>query len=328
MNRSDMDGQVNPLVSVVMPVFNTGVYLVEAINSVLNQQAVPDCELPEFELLIVDDHSTDQKTLGILDAAASSDSRIRLLKNQRPKGAAGARNTGIMNARGTWIGFLDSDDIWLPNSLVLRWRVVLENANARWVGARFRLLRPTTVVNDVQIFERAENLIAGLDKNINPTEIACLPRPVEAFGNSCMVGIMTVLIQRALIVEKELFNEQLRRTEDYHLWFKCAFDTDLWMLEADVAFYRIHSGSLTHGNTPKYLYEDTMIKLLLVDPVGAMHKTTLTKRFDLVMQDHCYFYRGQKLFGAALGSVLRWIAKRPLNASAWKELVACSLRIS
>ena len=247
--------------------------------------------------------------------------------NARKKGAAGARNTAILNARGTWIGFLDSDDILFPESLALRWRSISRNQDIRWIGAEFQLLKSASGLQGKPVFESADRLIAGLAENKSQPEALRIPRPVGEFGNRCMLGIMTVLIERTLILEKGMFNEQLQRAEDYHLWFKCAFDNDLWMIKSAVAFYRIHPGSLTHGNHPKHLHEDTMIKLLLREPAASIHKTTLTKRFDLVMQDHCYFYRGQKIFGSALKTALRWITKRPLQRSAWKELIACGLRV-
>lgn len=323
-----MDQPAPPLISVIMPVYNTGAFLVEAINSVLYQQPVTDCDVPSFELIVVDDHSTDPKTLEILTEASHSDPRIKVLKNQRKKGAAGARNTGIMNALGTWIGFLDSDDIWFPNSLALRWRCISNNNTVRWTGAKFRFLKPIDNLEGKPVFENLENLTANINQNTSTPLLRCLPRPVVEFSKSCMIGIMTVLIQRTLIIEKGLFNEQLQRAEDYHLWFKCAFDNDLWMSQAEVSFYRIHPTSLTHGNTPKYLYEDAMIELLLREPVGITHKALLTRRLDFVMQDQCYFYRERKLFSSALITTLQWIRKRPFNLSAWKELVACSLRIA
>ena len=63
-----MEIPVPPLVSIIMPVFNTGAYLLEAICSVLHQQNSADCPVPAFELLIIDDHSTDPATLAILAA--------------------------------------------------------------------------------------------------------------------------------------------------------------------------------------------------------------------------------------------------------------------
>jgi glycosyltransferase involved in cell wall biosynthesis len=318
-----------PEISFVIPVFNSGAYLGEAVASVLGQRSLPDCQLPEFELIIVDDHSTDSYTRDMLADVARIDPRIKIFTNLSGKGAAGARNTGILKAQGAWITFLDSDDLLFPTSLAMRWRVVQESQDVKWVGAKFRLLRPLAENGSAPRFESAESLMSKIgDVSYSKTTSAvCLKRPVKEFGDKCFTGIMTVLIRRELLLENGLFNEQLPRAEDYHLWFKCAFQNDLWMLDAEVAFYRIHSASLTHGNKPRHLYEDAMVEFLLHESQGRKHKDVLIKRLDFVMQDQCYFYRGQKAFGPAMVSALHWVAKRPLRLSAWKEVVASGLRL-
>lgn len=323
-----MENTTFPIVSIIMPVFNTGKYLNEAIQSVLEQQSSINCAIPDFELIVVDDHSTDALTLDILQTFSNTDPRVTVLKNQRVKGAAGARNTGILHSKGKWISFLDSDDILTPQSLVIRWQHILKTPEIEWIGAKFKLLKPKTDASGQLFFETAKSLMADMPQNSSPAPIKRLHKPVAEFSKSCMVGIMTVLIKRELVLGSGMFNEKLRRAEDFHLWFQCAFQHDLWMLDADIAFYRIHSDSLTHGNAPKLLYEDAMIELLLKDPQGIVHKNLLLQRFDLVMQDNCYFYRERKLFGTALRNTLQWIKKRPGNIGAWKELLACCLRIS
>ena len=315
-------------ISIIMPVFNTGKYLTEAIQSVLEQQPSADCAVPDFELIVVDDHSTDPQTLAILQMFSDADPRVTVLKNQRKKGAAGARNTGILQSKGEWIGFLDSDDILTPQSLITRWQHILKTPDIEWIGAKFKILKPKNDVSGHMFFETAKNLMENISVNSLPANIKRLQEPVTEFSKSCMIGIMTVLIKREIIMHKGMFNENLRRAEDYHLWFQCAFQHDLWMLDADIAFYRIHPESLTHGNAPKLLYEDAMIELLLKDPLAMAHKKLLLQRFDLVMQDNCYFYRDKKLFGTALHNTLKWIKKRPGNIGAWKELLACCLRIA
>lgn len=300
----------------------------EAIYSVLEQKGSPDCAVPDFELVVVDDHSTDPLTLEILQRFSNADPRVTVLKNQRGKGAAGARNMGIVHSQGEWIGFLDSDDILTPQSLVTRWHAISKNTDIEWIGARFKLLKSKTKADGSAFFETAEELIADISLDTPPAPVKRLKNPVTEFSKSCIIGIMTVLIKRELIVGKGMFNEKLRRAEDYHLWFQCAFGHDLWMLDADIAFYRIHSASLTHGDAPKLLHEDAMIELLLQDPQGIVHKDLLLQRFDLVMQDNCYFYRERKRFGTALRNTLQWIKKRPGNTAAWKELFACCLRIA
>lgn len=97
-----------PTISVVLPAFNRVASIRAAVESVLRQSYT------DFELLIVDDGSTDG-TMGALSDVL--DPRIRLLSNPRNMGAGAARNTGIRHARGTWIAFQDSDDEWLPAKL-------------------------------------------------------------------------------------------------------------------------------------------------------------------------------------------------------------------
>ena len=100
---------MNDLVSIIMPSYNTGRYIAESIRSVQAQT------YGNWELLIVDDCSTDDSLTVI--GGFLSDSRIRLLKNDKNSGAALSRNWALREARGRWIAFLDSDDLWKPEKL-------------------------------------------------------------------------------------------------------------------------------------------------------------------------------------------------------------------
>lgn len=312
-------------ISIIVPVFNTGAYLRESIESILLQAPAHNTLVPPFEIIIVDDGSDDPITLALMKELADDDHRVRLLQNDRKKGVAGARNTGIQNAMGKWIAFLDSDDVWLPGALAVRWNLILDHPEARWVGANFKLLKPTNIDNK----ESFPSLAKLLGQDHQPRDVppfACLRKPVEAFGEKCALGIMTVMIDRDLLLQKGLFSEDLQRAEDYHLWFKCAFDQDLWMVMDEIAYYRIHSASLTHRKSPRHLYEDLMIANLLRLPAGKIHAKLLRRRLDFVLQDHCYFYRQQRQFGNALRFAITRVRQSPFKTKAWKELLACSLR--
>lgn len=97
-----------PFFTVVIPTHNRSNLLKRAVVSVLNQT------FDDFELIIVDDHSTDNTSSVV---SSFSDPRIQYMINQRTKGACGARNTGIFSAKGKWVAFLDDDDAWLPEKL-------------------------------------------------------------------------------------------------------------------------------------------------------------------------------------------------------------------
>ena len=96
------------LVSIIMPSWNTGRYIAESIQSVLNQT------YQNWELIIVDDCSTDNTDQVV---AAFCDDRIRYLHNEHNSGAALTRNYALREAKGEWIAFLDSDDLWTPEKL-------------------------------------------------------------------------------------------------------------------------------------------------------------------------------------------------------------------
>ena len=99
------------LISIIMPMHNSATFVGEAIESVLAQS------YREWELIIVDDESTDA-SVSIVEAYAQKDSRIRLFRNPKPiKMPSAPRNMGLSMAKGRYIAFLDSDDMWLPEKL-------------------------------------------------------------------------------------------------------------------------------------------------------------------------------------------------------------------
>lgn len=100
-------------VSIVMPMYNSAAFVRRSIDSVLRQTYA------DFELLIVDDRSTDDSA-EIVAGYAEDDSRIRLIRQQRNGGVAAARNAAIAAASGKYIAFLDSDDWWHPKKLELQ----------------------------------------------------------------------------------------------------------------------------------------------------------------------------------------------------------------
>lgn len=98
------------LVSIIMPCYNAENFIVEAVNSVVEQT------FSQWELLVCDDESTDL-SLQLVKEISSKDKRVKVLQNKYEKGAPGARNTALHASTGRYIAFLDADDIWKPNKL-------------------------------------------------------------------------------------------------------------------------------------------------------------------------------------------------------------------
>lgn len=100
----------SPKISIITPVFNRAHLIADTVATVQAQTCT------DFEMIIVDDCSTDDIE-AVVEDIAREDQRIRLVRRETNGGPSGARNTGVMDARGDYIAFLDSDDLWLPKKL-------------------------------------------------------------------------------------------------------------------------------------------------------------------------------------------------------------------
>lgn len=100
----------NELVSIIMPTYNSEKFILKTIESVINQS------YKNWELIITDDHSTDN-TVELIKSSYVNENRIRVYPLSINQGAAVARNNSIKEAKGRYIAFLDSDDIWFPRKL-------------------------------------------------------------------------------------------------------------------------------------------------------------------------------------------------------------------
>lgn len=322
---------MNAEVAVIVPVYNTGDYLRDAVLSLLAQRPVQgrDDSLPAFEIVVVDDASTDTITLSLLSALPGLDRRIRVIRNNRSKGAAGARNTGIASTHANWITFLDADDILLPHALAVRWQAHLNFTEARWIASRFKVLQPSQQPTSNAPFPSLATLLEG-----HPLTAGHLPpvtamvKPLAEFAKSCFTGIMTVLIERQLVLDKGGFDETLLRAEDYKLWINCSLDQTLFFCDFVIAYYRIHPKSLTHGDSSKFQMEEQMLDSLLKLPLSRHQKHILRDRFDVVFLERCYFYRSKHRFFKAAHAAICWILRRPFRPDAYKQFVAAAARVS
>lgn len=183
--------QNTPLISVVIPTFNRGWTLGEAVDSVLSQ------DFPDFELIVVDDGSTDD-TAGLL---AGYGDRISVIR-QENRGVSAARNRGVREAAGNLIAFLDSDDLWLPGKLKAQ--------------AAFFQAHP-----EARICQTEETWVRN-GRRVNPKNRHKKPSGdiFEPSLELCLVSPSAVMIRRDLYEEMDGFDETLPACEDYDLWLR------------------------------------------------------------------------------------------------------------
>jgi len=201
-----------------MPVYNGSKYLGKAIDSVLSQT------FPDWELIVVDDGSTDE-TLGVLRTFGS---RLQAI-HQENLGVSAARNTGIQSARGEYIAFLDSDDMWDSNFLETMVSLASQHpqaavyyCNARWMDADDRDLPQLTGARLV------------------PTNLM-----YRTLVRANFLIVSTILIRRSAILAAGLFDASLRVVEDWDLWLRLAQKETFVGIRTCLVRYRLHSGSLS-----------------------------------------------------------------------------------
>lgn len=204
-----------PIVSIITPAHNSERFLPETIGSVLAQT------FSQWEMIIIDDVSTDS-TPEIVRRFARDDPRVRLLRLETKAGAGGARNAGMDAARGHYLAFLDSDDLWLPQKLEVQVEV-MRTTGAPFTYAGYRMIDENGIVLGRPIHAPPSMSYRQLLKN---TAIGCL----------------TVMLDREVCAGARM--PALRRHEDLALWYALLKRGIVARgIAEDLARYRIVRGS-------------------------------------------------------------------------------------
>lgn len=210
------------LVSIIMPSYNTAKFIEETIDSVLAQTYT------EWELIIVDDCSTDNTDEVV---AKYTDSRIRYLKNEKNSGAAVSRNRALREAKGRWIAFLDSDDLWTAEKLEKQIRFMEENKYSY------------SYTNYVEIGEDSKPL--GV-KVTGPKRIT-----KAGMFAYCWPGCLTVMYDANVVGLVQI--EDIKKNNDYAMWLKAICKADCYLLDEDLGFYRKRAGSISRHSYRKLI---------------------------------------------------------------------------
>lgn len=208
-------------VSVIIPTYNTGQYICDAIDSVVNQS------YENFEIIVVDDGSSDN-TKQILKPYMT---RIKYIY-QDNGGRASARNTGIRVAQGKYIAFLDSDDLWTSGKLEKQIMIMEENEEIDFLfGDKQRFRDDGTITTSSMFAKRGYGAeFFGDPLYVRDAYEKLLGEPFIPTG--------TVIMKRECFDRTGLFDEAIY-AEDWEFWLRVglftrlAYSTDLWELERD-----------------------------------------------------------------------------------------------
>lgn len=207
-----MTTESKPLISVITPVYNSELYIQEAIASVQAQTYT------EWEMIIIDDGSVD-RTIEAVEKMRISDDRIKLVVMAKNEGVAGARNAGLASVRGRFVAFLDADDTWHKDKLAAQLALMSEHARAfTFTGYAFtnRDNRPTGVVVSAPVKTSFSDYL-----------------------RSNIIWTSTVMVDLDVIAKDDLMMEDLRYGEDAKTWLKLLDKYgDAFGLNVPLSYYR------------------------------------------------------------------------------------------
>jgi len=222
------------MVSVIVPVYNREGYIAQALQSILSQS------FSDVEIIVVDDGSTDST----VEAVRSFGEGIRLFR-QENRGPGAARNRGIREAKGDFIAFLDSDDLWDSEKLEKQVRILKKRPE---VGL---------VYTDLQ----------EIDQNgLFLQKVACSDRTgpiVTEFLGGHTPRPSATMVRRKLLEEIGGFDEELRYLEEVFLWILLIERTEFACIPEPLTFYRHHPRNMTRNFEQGLHYRGIFLRKLI-----------------------------------------------------------------
>jgi teichuronic acid biosynthesis glycosyltransferase TuaG len=204
-----------PTVSIITPAHNAVRFLDETIRSVTAQT------FQDWEMIVVDDGSTDG-TRALLERWIASEPRIRLLLQTPRQGAAAARNRALTEARGRYVAFLDSDDLWMPRKL----------------EAQVAFMRETGTAFSFTTY----SVIDELGRRAGPRVVAPDRVDYQLLLRNTIIGCLTVMLDQSQLPALRM--PLLRQHEDLSLWYAILKTGVIARgIPEDLALYRVARGS-------------------------------------------------------------------------------------
>jgi glycosyltransferase involved in cell wall biosynthesis len=209
---------------VVIPAFNAGNYITQTLQSLANQDAIIT------SIIIVNDGSTDDTSVRVLEFSKSSPDLNIALINQKNAGLSAARNTGIRHSKADYIAFLDADDLWKPNKLSSQIELLK--------------LKPYPHLGVIYcgyqlIDESGKNIAASPKAIISPALRGNVYQPLLR-GNFISGSGSSVLIKRSVFSTIGFFDEQLKACEDWDMWLRIARQFQFDYVDTELVLIRVH----------------------------------------------------------------------------------------
>jgi glycosyltransferase involved in cell wall biosynthesis len=247
--------QNEPLVSVVMNCYNSDTYLEQAIESIINQT------YQNWEIIFWDNQSTDNSALIV---KSYNDKRIKYFYAPKFTPLGEARNFAIDKCNGSWIGFLDCDDLWDKAKLSLSFEALSNLSNQGDISLIYS--KSNIIDKNNKIISRFSNTISG---NIHDKLL------IE--GN--FIIFSSIIIRKNILNKHNNINDNLNYCEDYELLLKVCKDSQVIGVNKYLTSYRVHSNNITSTK----IFENTIEYMNMLDNYLENNNISSIIRFNVFL---------------------------------------------
>jgi glycosyltransferase involved in cell wall biosynthesis len=290
----------SPLVSVVIATHDMGRFLGTAVDSVLGQ------DYASLEVIVVDDGSTDD-TPRVLEAYAG-DPRVKVIRQER-LGQTATKNRGLREARGTYIGFCDADDAWLPDKL------------SRQVPAFDAAGRIAVVYGD----------IICVDENEQVVPIPSMRRHSGRITRELLIDNFvawpTVLVRRDVLLEMGGFDESLTMAIDYDLWLRISVKYEFFCLGAPpLARYRIWSGQMSSRKEERLDNSFRLLARFFAGRPANVSEADVARAYAHIHVTRARYRAADGRWASAWGDLWHAFRWRPYDRRLWRNAARIAIR--
>jgi len=224
-------------IAVVCPTFNSQTFIEQTLKSIFSQTISVD------EIIVSDDGSTDDTLTAVekIFSKYGGSAKCRLLKNGH-NGPGATRNKGILDAKSSWIAFIDSDDTWEENKVEEVLKVIDKNSGVNFICH-----------NEYRI---------GINKKKSVIDCSSRYSPSKSITSqlywSNLFSTSAVVCKRSLLIKRGIFDENLMSIQDYELWLRLSPYINVFFIEKTLGTYIERKGNITSNNTIKRFINESI----------------------------------------------------------------------
>lgn len=249
-------------VSTIIPAYNAEGYIQEAIESVLSQT------YKDIELIVVDDGSTDSTA----EAVKNFSLKVEYMRHAKNMGPAAARNTGIRQAKGEYIAFLDADDVWMPTKIEEQIKLFESNKDL------------SLVYSNCYAINRSGRALGVL---FNPVKLH-RGRVFEKLLLDSFITTSSVVIKKQVLNAIGMFDERFLVSQDFDLYLRIAERYNINFVDRPLFKYRLNSDSLSSKKRRVMLEEAIKITVFYRDKIGS-ENTDLASKLDRAIAKYMFY---------------------------------------